>query len=257
MTTMPFRTRVVVLLAFVIAPLLLSSCTQFYQILPRWADGQNVLQNGSFEDGTGPDGPFKPGSYGFMSLLPGSTTIPSWTVTGTAGGVDVAWFQNGPPNQWVPNAATDGSHFLDLTGSNDKRGPDKHFGGVTQAFPTVVDFDYHVFLDIGVFNNTSNPVRNFHGPISVIVGWSGPSRENYSEQICGPWNPTAEGAQWQTCDLRFRARSANTTVWIYGGGPLPQDPGTDAKYIGLDNVKVQCDAPLANHAYCTPAFSLR
>ncbi len=252
MTTMPFRTRVVVLLAFVIAPLLLSSCTPFYQILPRWADGQNVLQNGSFEDGTEPDGPFKPNSYGLMSLLPGSTTIPSWTVTGTPGGVngeDVAWLQN--DNQvGVPYATTDGSHFLDLTGSNDKRGPDKYFGGVTQAFPTVVDFDYHVFLDIGVFNNTSNPVKNFPGPISVIVGWSGPSREHYSEQTCGPWNPTAEGAQWQTCDLRFRARSANTTVWIYGG---PQ--GT--RYIGLDKVSVQCDAPLANHAYCTPAFSLR
>jgi len=121
---------------------------------------------------------------------------------------------------------------------------------VTQTFPTVVGFDYHVFLDIGVFNNTSVPMKNFPGPISVIVGWSGPNRENYSEQTCGPWNPKAEGAQWQTCDLRFHARSANTTVGIYGG---PQ--GT--RYIGLDKVSVQCEAPLASHAYCTNDFSLR
>src|SRR6266404_3483523 len=143
-----------------------------------------------FEDGTGPDGPFKPNSYGFMSLLPGSTTIPSWTVTGTAGGLDgedVAWLRN--DNQaGVPDAATDGSHFLDLTGSNDKRGPDRYFGGVTQTFPTVVGFDYHVFLDIGVFNNTSVPMENFPGPISVIVGsWGGrrPSLGGYVT-VTGP-----------------------------------------------------------------------
>ena len=91
-----------------------------------------------------------------MIVLPSSTTIPSWTVTGAAG-VEVAWLRN--MNDYVPNGATDGSHFLDLTGYHDRPDPNGHFGGVTQTFPTAAGFDYHVFLDIGVFISTSVPGR--------------------------------------------------------------------------------------------------
>jgi hypothetical protein len=96
MATKMFRTRVVILLAFVVGLLLLSSSNS--QIF-SWPDGQNVLANGSFEDGTGPGGPFKPDGSGVMVVTPGSTTIPSWTVTGAAG-VEVAWLRD--VNDYVP-----------------------------------------------------------------------------------------------------------------------------------------------------------
>ena len=52
-------TRIVVLLAFLVAPLLLTSCNWYRWILPTWwTDVQGELLNGGFEDGTGPDGPF-------------------------------------------------------------------------------------------------------------------------------------------------------------------------------------------------------
>jgi hypothetical protein len=149
--------------------------------------------------------------------------------------VEVAWLRN--VNDYVPNGATDGSHFLDLTGYHDRPDPSGHFGGVTQTFPTVAgfDYDYHVFLDIGVFISSVSG-KNLPGPISVIVGWSGPNGENPSEQTCGPFDATAEGAQWHTCELPFHARTANTTVRIYGA--------LGKHYIGLDKVMVQCVAPL-------------
>jgi hypothetical protein len=240
MATNTFRTRVVILvvilLAFVVGLLLLTSSNS--QIF-NWPDGQNVLANGSFEDGTGPGGPFKPDGSGTMIVTPGSTTIPSWTVTGAAG-VEVTWLRN--VNDYVPNGATDGSHFLDLTGYHDRSDPSGHFGGVTQTFPTVAGFDYHVFLDIGVFISSVS-AKNLPGPISVIVGWSGPNGENPSEQTCGPFDATADGAQWHTCELPFHARTANTTVRIYGA--------LGKHYIGLDRVMVQCVAPLGRHFFCT------
>ncbi len=193
MVTKIFRSRVVAPLAFVAALLLFSSSCN--QILPTWADGQNVLQNGSFEDGTGPDGPFKPDGSGIMIVLPDSTTIPNWTVIGVKG-VEVAWLRN--LNDYVPNGATDGSHFLDLTGYHDRADSNGHFGGVMQTFPTAVGFDYHVIFDMGVYINSSIPAKSLPGPISVIVGWSGPNGENYSEQTCGPFDATADGPQWHT-----------------------------------------------------------
>ena len=122
--------------------------------------------------------------------------------------------------------------FLDLTGYHDRPDPNGHFGGVTQTFPTVAGFDYHVFLDIGVFISTSVPGKSLPGPISVIVGWSGPNGENPSEQTCGPFDATAEGAQWHTCELPFHARTANTTVRIYGA--------LGKHYIGL--TRLWCSA---------------
>ena len=84
MATKSFTTHVVV---FVGGLLLLSSCNS---PIVSWPDGQNVLANGSFEDGTGPDGPFKPDGSGVMIVLPSSTAIPSWTVTGL-----LAWRSHG------------------------------------------------------------------------------------------------------------------------------------------------------------------
>jgi hypothetical protein len=219
-------TRIGVRMAFALAIPLLSSC-----ILVSIADDQNALTNGSFEDGA-----FVPVRRGVMSLPNGSTAMLGWTVIDNTG-QDVAWMQNA--NDYVQNAATEGTHFVDLTGISDKADANGHFGVLAQAFQTLPGALYEVSLDIGV----SNP--DHKGPISVKVEISNTSNGGkYYEATCGPFNPEAPGVQWMKpkCTFRFDAASDNTTLKIYG------ELGTN--YIGVDNVKVECVAPLGRHAWC-------
>lgn len=248
MATKTIRTRIVVLLAFLVAPLLLTSCNWYQEILPSWwTDVQNELLNGSFEDGTGPDGPFNPNQNpihrGFMSINPGETTIPNWTVTTGPPGVEVAWAQN--DNGPIANATPYGSHFLDLTGVNDCPRCGGHFGGVMQQFPTAIDFRYHLSFKMGLYGTA------YHGPIWVVASLSGPNGENPSPPLkCGDFNWTDRGPGWLGCDFDFFARSAMTTLTITGYGP-ENEITQPTVYIGLDSVSVQCWAPLGRHFLCT------
>jgi hypothetical protein len=214
---------------------MLSSCGT----LASFTDGVNLLTNGSFEDGTGPDGPFKPNSQGLMSLQSGSTSLPGWTVVdNTQFGQDIAWVQNANP--FVPNGATDGTHFLDLTGASDKADPNGHFGVIRQSFATIPRTRYWAAVDIGV----KNP--DYPGPIQVRIAVSA-TNSNLAEyaQVTCPYNPTAPGIQWMTnppCSMEFTANSDNTLLSIYGE--------SGKRYIGIDNVTVQCIAPLGRHAWC-------
>jgi len=244
MATKTFRTRVVVLLAFVIAPLLFTSC-RWNQILASWPDHQNILLNGSFEDGTGPGGPFKPDQGNppaFMSIRPGETTIPNWTVTTGPPGVEVAWAQN--DNGPIPNATTDGSHFLDLTGVRDCPGCGGQYGGVTQQFQTKVGYAYHLYFKIGLYGTL------YAGPITVVATVSGPGGQNSASLTCGPFTWTDRGPGWKVCETLdgqyFKAGSTTTTLTITGYAPKDKPQF----YIGLDSVLVDCVAPLGRHYFC-------
>ena len=204
--------------------------------LTSWPDGVNLLIDGSFEDGTGADGTFKPNAQGVMSLQSGSTSLPGWTVVdNTRFGQDIGWLQNA--NNFVPNGATDGTHFLDLTGLSDKPDPNRHFGVIRQSFATIPHTRYWVSADIGV----RNPV--YPGPIQVRIAMSATNSNliEYAQVTC-PYNPQAAGIQWTPCSMEFTANSDRTLISIYG------EQGTT--YIGLDNVTVQCIAPLGRHAWC-------
>ena len=259
MATKTFLTRVLRLLAVVVAPLLLSSC--WLTSIVTWADGQNLLRNGSFEEGTEPGGPFIPDTHGVMSVptppTDGTVIIPGWIVTGVPGSTDVAWIQNA--NSYVRDATTDGSHFLDLTGvfNHQVSNGTGVFGGVKQVnIPTVVGFNYHVSFAIGVFNPT------YKGPITVVATLSGPNGENSFETSCGPYDPSEPKAQWKQCESAgtvfnpclaetetscFKAVSTTSRLTIYGKGQKAQDA---TQYIGLDSVLVDCVAPLGLHGLC-------
>ena len=204
--------------------------------LVSWPDGQNVLADGGFEDGTQPGGPFQPDSSGVMSIPPNRTTIPGWTVLG-APTQDVAWGQN--DNRFVfPNAARDGTHFLDLTGINDRPLPGGDFGGVAQTFSTKPRMPYQLSFDIGVMNPT------FPGPITVVAMVSSSPAENpYAQTTCGPFNPPGVGPLWTTCQLRFTAATGSTYLKIFGS--------SGARYIGLDRASVECVAPLGRPGFCS------
>src|SRR5664279_2245041 len=233
MQTVQLRKWLVALLAACIA-MALSSCGTVP--LASWPDGVNLLVDGSFEDGTGPDGPFKPNPQGWMTLQSGSTSLPGWTVVdNTRFGQDIAWVQNA--NCCVPNGATDGTHFLDLTGGSDKADPNGHFGVIRQSFATIPRTRYWASVDIGV-KNPDHP-----GPIQVRMAMSATNSNliEYAQVTC-PYEPAAQGAQSKPCSMEFTANSDSTLVSIYGE--------LGKTYIGIDNVTVQCIAPLGRHAWC-------
>jgi hypothetical protein len=121
---------------------------------------------------------------------------------------------------------------------------------VTQTFPTVVGFKYHLTFDIGIFNPTYN------APITVVAALSGPNGENSTVMPCGlsKEQQPGPGPQWKTCESSwkpgepqyFKAVSATTTLKIYGKGT-----SKITTYIGLDRVLVDCVAPLGRHYLCT------
>ncbi|MDQ6828991.1 MAG: DUF642 domain-containing protein [Gemmatimonadota bacterium] len=202
--------------------------------LVSWNDGVNVLVDGSFEDGTTPDGPFKPTGQGYMSVKPGATTIPGWVVTGAAR-QDVAWVRDS--NDFVPNGATDGHHFLDLTGIGDSTLSNGNFAGIAQTFATAAGKPYVLTFDIEVYR------PNFPGPIAVHVSVSTAFNDPAFAQMSCPLDSQTDGRVTTRCSLNFQSRAASTTIRIFGE--------TGKHYIGLDNVSVQCFAPLGRRGYCS------
>jgi hypothetical protein len=193
-------------------------------------DGQNVLSNGSFEGGDlTPSNSNIPGA---MSLKNDDTTMPNWRVV-AEGDLDIVWL--GPDNSFFDGIASDRSRFLDLTGNSDKAG-----SGVRQTFDTKVGKKYRLSFDIGVFNGDN---QFFRGPIAVRallgpdIGTQTPLSPDCS------FNPTAPGKQWLKCEFPFTAAFARTTLTIVGQA--------GKEYIGLDNVSVECLAPLGIRGFCS------
>ena len=114
-------------------------------------------------------------------------------------------------------------------------------------FATIPRTHYWAAVDIGV----KNP--DFPGPIQVRIAVS-PTNSNLAEyaQVTCPYNPTAPGIQWMKdptpCIMEFTATSDSTLLSIYGE--------SGKKYSGIDNVTVQCIAPLGRHAWCGGAQPL-
>lgn len=237
---MPSRFRIGFVVMLVILITIVLALWVYRSRLVSWPDGVNVLANGSFEDGTGPGGVFKPNGDGVMSLpTADGATIPGWTVlVAQSRGQDVAWGQNA--NRFVPNGATDGTHFLDLTGLHDIPNPNGGtFGAVFQTFATTVDKPYHLSFDIMV------APPSFGGPITVDASISRtPAEPAYAHTTCGPFNPSGTGNQHQTCGMDFTARTPSTTLTLVGTAAAHN-------YIGLDHVSVECIAPLGRPGFCS------
>ena len=242
-TSSGFRIGIVVVL-LILSITILVALLLYRSGVVSFPDGVNILADGSFEDGTGPGGVFKPNQDGIMSLpTTDGATIPGWTILVAQGrNQDVAWVDN--TNRFVPNAATDGTHFLDLTGLHDVALPDGSFGAVSQTFGTAVNKRYHLSFDIMVANITFNNTT-FGGPITVdALIKRTPTEAPYAQTTCGPFNPTKPGNQAQTCGLDFTATTPRTTLTIVGAAAAHN-------YIGLDRVSVECVAPLGRQGFCS------
>jgi hypothetical protein len=171
------------------------------------------LVNGSFEN-TG--GTFV-GTLSNVDPLPvGSMAVPGWTVITSEG----AWARN--DNPFVPNAATDGSFSLDLTGFDDAA----PYAGVTQTVATVPGQAY--ILEFDLITNQSD--FRFAGPVGVTAS---------ADAVSAPFlfTPVAtSGVQSMRFSLPFIG-DGSTVITIQG-----TVAGTGAvltgQYLGLDNVTI-------------------
>jgi hypothetical protein len=160
----------------------------------------NLLQNGSFEDGS-----FSPNGDNTMSLYTGATDMTGWTVTGDS----LAWIAD--PNPFGDLTASDGSKSLDLT-DYPIGGP---YGGVEQTFATTANSVYTVSFKLG-----TNPL---YSPYSEIM-----ASADATTVIFGANAVTSQ--YWYTCSFQFVADDSSATLSLIGTN------GT--YYVGLDEVSV-------------------
>ena len=239
------------IVAVVLAIIIILVVIGFRSGVVDFPDGQNILANGDFESGD-----FTPNCSQRLTLdcerptadeqpIPGleaippasSTSIPGWTVGTFPGPQNVAWLNQ--DNPFVGDIASDrptgGHRFLDLSGYGDHVESGKS-GAILQTFATKAGKTYMLFLDIGVFNSSSQP--KFAGPITVVA-----TIDNQTLVTCGPFNPSGRGPQWQTCKDHFTAGTGSTTLAIFATA--------GQAYIGLDKVSVECIAPLGRLGFCS------
>jgi hypothetical protein len=171
------------------------------------AQAQNLLVNGSFEEGA-----FVNQGNQTMSLAPGATVISGWTVLTDA----TAWINAGNP---FGLAASDGSRFLDLT--NYSAGAP--FAGLSQTFATLAGATYTLSFDLGGSNAWGRPD-------ALIASAAGTS----ATFATGPASATTPNNDWYQESMTFVATGATTTLTLQGS--------TGFNYIGLDNVVVELSA---------------
>lgn len=168
------------------------------------AHAQNLLVNGSFEDGA-----YVNQGNQTMSLAAGSTVITGWTViTDTT-----AWINAGNP---FGLTASDGGRFLDLT--NYQAGAP--FAGMSQSFATTAGATYMLTFDLGGSNAWGRPD-------SLIATAAGTSATFNT----GPASATTPNNDWYHESMIFTASGATTTLTLQGSAGI--------NYIGLDNVAVE------------------
>ena len=181
------------------------------------AHGANLLTNGSFDAGS-----FTGGSFGFplaQQLLPGSTTLPGWTVVGA----ELAWYRSGQAGIVTQN----GAYALDLTGFCDLGlacGLPNVFSAVTQNLSTEAGATYRLSFHAGTYAfNASTP---------SIVATAGVTTQSWALPGAG----TPASGNWQPLGFDFVATSAMTAITF--GGSVAQANGV-LPYLGLDNVSVE------------------
>jgi Protein of unknown function (DUF642)/PEP-CTERM motif len=178
------------------------------------------FQNGSFELGTFVD--IQGGGQNTDRLFDGATVITGWTVV--APNADVSWGIS--PDVFNINAS-DGSHYLDLTGYCDHECANSGYGGVSQTFDTVSGAKYIVTFDLG--NSLQyNDILTGAG-LAVSVG----DQSNVSFlNLTTATNANGNTSSWATETLDFTAQGSSTTLLFAGN--------RGQSIIGLDNVSVGC-----------------
>jgi choice-of-anchor C domain-containing protein len=162
-------------------------------------DEENLLVNGSFEEG--PD----PGERGYKPLNKGSKDIKGWEVT--RGQIDYegsAWQH------------ADGERSIDLHGS-------PGYGGIKQTFKTKKGQKYRV-----TFSLAGNPIGEV--AIKTMAVKVADKTEEFTFNTTGK---TLKDMGWATQTLDFTAKDAETTLELYT--LMEEDPSCGP---AIDNVSV-------------------
>jgi len=172
---------------------------------------QNLISNGSFEDGVFVNNYPEPG---IMLVGSGSKAISDWTVVGPAGSFIASINEK---NTAFP--ALYGNRFLDVTGT----AYNPIGQGVLQTIDTVAGMQYTLGFDIG---NSTLP--NF-GATSSLLASAGGSSQTFMHTGNDGIN------SWRHFSLDFVATGSKTDISLLsqGGG----------HHIGLDNVSVMAAVP--------------
>jgi len=164
------------------------------------AAAQNLLKNGSFEQGP------EPGS--FVTLQPGDKSIPGWVVTHAS--IDYIG------REWK---CSQGKRCLDLDGT-------PGFGGIQQTLATTPGQKYRVSFDLEG-NAGCNPVVK-----KMRVSAAGQSHDFRFDT--SPKNHSNATMHWVRRTWEFSARAARTTIEFYS---LDKEDGRCGP--ALDNVSVE------------------
>ena len=175
-------------------------------VAPLSARAQNLLVNGSFEQGN-----WVNHSGGWARLASGSTALTGWTITGDP----VAWSS---PANGEGVVAADGQHALDMTGF----GNENRSGGVAQTFATVAGASYQLSLMLG-------GVASYGTPVQLRAEVAG--LQQVFSLVPGAGNT------WAAHQLDFTATADSTTLTLSGVY------SASGYYIGLDQVSVTAAVP--------------
>jgi hypothetical protein len=168
--------------------------------------GPELLVNGDLEN-TGAT--FVPDGNQVMSLNPGSTVIPGWTVVNA----EIAWATNA--NSFGP-FTPHGGMFLDVTGYHDS----PPYGGISQTVTTTPGQSYRLTFSLG--SDNGNPA--YTGPVGVMASANATSSS---------FTTTVVSNSWGAFTFDFIATSTATPLTIVGISTA------GGQYIGVDNVSVQ------------------
>lgn len=171
-----------------------------------------TLINGGFE---------QPGVAGMLTLTPGSTKVTGWTAVDTTPGGDTdVQYLNSAAYSSLGVVASEGAHFLDLTGSVG-RGK----GVVSDAIAVTSGEQYRIAFDVGAFY-----VRNqgSFGDATVDLLVNGVLAGSFTNimDLKGP------GSDWQRFSYDFTADAPSVRLTFLSSTSL----ASSNLGVGLDNV---------------------
>lgn len=219
----------------------------FFAVEVRGFHGDELVLNGSFEQGQFVPTPGEAITQGYKLLCGGSSSLPDWQVSKqgaasqdcTNAGDAVVWATTPNGNPGLPDSnitAQDGTRFLDLTGFAGK--PPAQFGKVQQDVErTVPGAIYDLSFYIGSARIYPPPTPAPPDPPRIGIGVEVVGVPNATMSFDAP--PTQDVSHWEQRPLQFTALQGATTIVFSGYGNPGKDSPFGGAYVGLDNVSLR------------------
>jgi choice-of-anchor C domain-containing protein len=159
----------------------------------------NLIQNGSFEDGSYPIG-----NPSYTTLLGGSSAITNWTVMGYPMANSIDWVGS----HWT---AADGARSIDLSGDG--------IGGMQQTFTTTANQQYKL-----TFSLAGNPDG---APTTKQMLTFGAGTLFVQNLLFDTTDRTRTAMGWTEYTYKFTALSTSTTLFFQSLTGTPYGPALD------------------------------